>query len=368
MKIYNLPSQTPMSGFYIAYYTSLIKDKKQHRGITHLIEHLIFKHIKHFFEIFDQLAIDYNAITTDDYVVFYIAGLDKYINQYKDRFFKQITKKHRWDIEEVEEEKKVVMQEYCDYFSYNSAAIKANGLRKYYDYYGAIGQKSSIENVTIDTLLSLYEQRFSCPYMIIDISNISFLSSQLNCVFDKEIEEEVNTLSFLDSNDAEYEPIQPNQTLIFGFKNFISNKDLSHSQLLNYLLCGSVRAPIMNRLRAELNLCYNASLYEKIIGDKHITIFETNVNNDYKNIVVDNVTQILNNLADNITYEMFIKAVEHFKIKREMQMIGRHNNITDIFYPNLMRKNQLEDISYKSILEHGEKYYCDFEHIFILYE
>ena len=367
MKVNNIPSTTRMSGFYIVYKTPCLVDKPQERGIFHLIEHMICRQIQPYYGLFEQFAIDFNAITTHDYVVFYIAGIDDYINKYKDDFYELVTKHYQFDEKELFEEKTVILQEYANFFSNPSSAIKANGLRKYYNYYGPIGQRNSIENIDLESLQSIYKQRFSCPFMIINVSQKPEFQKEIRpCVVSPK--DKIEYLTFLEYNDAEFEPVSSNSILISAMKDFIPNEDLSKSQMLNYLLCGSINAPIVNRLRTELCLCYSVFLTDCVIGNRHTVFIETETEEKNKKVVVNNISHIIDNLDLFITRDLYNLAVDHFRVKREMQMIARHNNITDLFYPNLMQVDALESLTYESVLEHGKIYYSDYIQKFIAYE
>ena len=366
MHLYNLPSQTKMSGFYVVFKARCLEDNVEERGLTHLLEHLICRQFQPLMSAFSQYSIDFNAITTDDYVVFYLAGLDDYVNRYKEDFYRRLTSQLEIEEEEVKAEKAVVLQEYNSFFALPSSAIRANGLRKHFNYFGFIGQRQSIENATIETLQSLYHRRFAEPYMIINVSK----------TFDFHIDNPTAggltvpsvPLSYVDESGAASESVRNNDVIMIALKEVIPNEVLPQTQLLNHLLCGDLTSPLFHRLRAERSLCYSASLWDNVIGNQHIPIFKTEAEKRNRELVIDNFSEIINHFERYITKEMYSQAIEHFLIKREMQRISRHNNITDLFYPNLMREGMLESLTYESVIEHGMKYYADVEHTFVVYE
>ena len=367
MYLYNLPSQTKMSGFYVVFKARCLEDNVEERGLTHLLEHLICRQFRPQMSAFSQYSIDFNAITSDDYVVFYLAGLDDYVDRYKDDFFRRLTSHLEIEEKEVMAEKAVVLQEYNSFFAVPSSAIRANGLRKHYNYYGFIGQRQSIENAATETLQSLYDRRFAEPYMIINVSKTSDFRIDNPTARSQMVYPSI-PLSYVDDSGAACEPVRKNNVIILALKAVIPNEELPQTQVLNHLLCGDLSAPLFHRLRTERSLCYSASLWDNIIGDQHITLFKTEADERNKNEIIDNISEIINHFERYTTKEMYSQAIEHFLIKREMQRIGRHNNITDLFYPNLMREGMLEALTYESVIEHGMKYYADVEHTFVQYE
>ena len=86
MIIHNLKSDSDLSGFYIIYKGSALAESPSERGLSHLIEHLICKNNQKLEKIYYKYAINYNAITSDNYIVYYINGLDEYLSKLKNQF------------------------------------------------------------------------------------------------------------------------------------------------------------------------------------------------------------------------------------------------------------------------------------------
>lgn len=353
-----------MSGFYVAYRSNCLADKSDERGLTHFLEHLICRQLRPMMDAFNQYAVDFNAITSNDYVVFYVAGLDDYVHRFKKEFYERLVEHPALMEVDVKEERPVILQEYTNHFDVPFNAILANGLRKHYDYYGAMGLASCIENAGLEILQPLYDKRFSTPYMVINVSEKypfdgSFIPDSDTSYRD--------ALAFRDTGNAILETVYPNSVLMLGLKDGIPNAELPKTQLLNYLLAGDIHKPLLYRLREQRGFCYSADLSEYVVGSQHLEFFSTEVSFSNRDAVLTEFYSIMNNADSLITKEMFDKAVEHLTIKRRMQMIGRHNNITDQFYPNLMREGVLESLSHESIIEFVHLYFSDPESRFLIY-
>jgi predicted Zn-dependent peptidase len=74
MSIINLKSQTDLSGFYVSFEGSTNLEEKGNYGISHLMEHLLCKNFDHLQDDFDRNAIDWNAYTSSNEIVFHWVG------------------------------------------------------------------------------------------------------------------------------------------------------------------------------------------------------------------------------------------------------------------------------------------------------
>jgi predicted Zn-dependent peptidase len=88
----NIKSTTGLSGFYIIFDGSTMNEKPGWFGISHLCEHLICKSFEHLQNTYQQKNVKWNAYTSVDNVVFFMKGLDRHINEYKNDFLNFILK------------------------------------------------------------------------------------------------------------------------------------------------------------------------------------------------------------------------------------------------------------------------------------
>ena len=108
--ILNLPSQTDLSGFYVAFNGSAYIETSGMYGMSHLIEHLVCKNFKPFYSDFERKGINYNAFTADNKIVFLMTGLDKYVSEYKNQFLDKILEGVNVTEEEFETERQIVYE------------------------------------------------------------------------------------------------------------------------------------------------------------------------------------------------------------------------------------------------------------------
>ena len=170
--VYNVKNKTDLSGFYVVYKGSCQLEKPGIYGISHLMEHLMCKSFEHLFDTFERYSISWNAYTSSNEIVFHMTGLDEYINKYKYTFFECLSN-FKLDEKTLENEKKIVIEEYKDCFNKQSASHYLNLFRKIYGFYDPIGLMSDLEKITLKDCMDFYELQYSKPSTIINISKKS---------------------------------------------------------------------------------------------------------------------------------------------------------------------------------------------------
>ena len=168
----NVANEIALSGFYIMFDGSTVNEKPNWFGISHLMEHLVCKSIDHLMDTFQTFDIQWNAYTSNTEVVFYMTGLDRYVNEYKEAFLKFILSYNLTD-EQLQNEKKIVLEEYKDAFNSQNEAHYLNLIRKKFGYYTAIGLRSDIENFTFDDCQEYLDRFFRNPTKIINVSKFN---------------------------------------------------------------------------------------------------------------------------------------------------------------------------------------------------
>ena len=363
MIVYNLESLNDLSGFYIVYKGSALTESPEERGLNHLIEHLVCKSAQWMTEEFDEHAIFFNAITSDNYIVYYITGLDEYVGQYKHAFFEEITKKHQLDESYFLQEKKIVLEEYRLGFADRYRSYRYNFFRKYFDYYCAIGDKTVIEKCDLDLIQKVYEKQYEEPYMVINVSKndtYSVLDSnpRHHCLYRQEPIKLLPKVSFQPENLSE---VPGNAVQFILNKSLIPNEELPKTQFVNYMLCGNLWKPLYKTLRDDLGLCYYANLKDYCLDDQHLVLFSTETSIKNKDKLQSAFISILDNPKPYFTKNLFEQTLTYLMAQKRIIKNNRYNDVVDIFYNNVFRNDNLSSITYDAVISHFEKYYvgCD---------
>ena len=121
-----------MGSFYIIFENAVNIEWYSNYGISHLIEHCMCEQIKKYESDFKISGISFNADTGMTRVRFYIAGLDKGIQEYRKLFYDEII---NYEITEdvFNREKSIVIQEYNDTISSPQGTFFENVYKKYFN-------------------------------------------------------------------------------------------------------------------------------------------------------------------------------------------------------------------------------------------
>ena len=71
-----------IGAFSIQFLNSCSIENIGFRGVSHLVEHCMCKKIKDMENEFTKYSLSYNAGTSNDGIVFYLTGIDKYVNKF----------------------------------------------------------------------------------------------------------------------------------------------------------------------------------------------------------------------------------------------------------------------------------------------
>lgn len=370
MKVCNIISLTDLSGFYIVYKGSAFTESAQNKGLNHLVEHLVCKSIQVSLFEYDNYAITYNAITSDNFIVYYITGLDEYINRFKFRFFEEITSKHVFDEESFQQEKKVVMAEYMMNFADKLRAYRYNVFRKYMNYYGAIGSRECIQRCDLQQVQKVYDNQYIAPYMVINISkSSSFIADKM--IHDSFQLERKETLKLYSDGYGQSvlemipQTIDSTVCMIMG-KKLIPDSELYKTQFVNYMLCGNIQKPIYKVLRQDKGLCYYSNFSDYCFDNQHAILFTTETSKVNENRVLETFATIMDTILSYCDIELFNTTLSYFMAEKRIKEINRYNQVEDLFYNTIFSGNNLSKITYEGIMEHIEKYYLGFSDHFIV--
>lgn len=363
MIVCNLESINELSGFYIVYKGSALTESPEERGLNHLIEHLVCKSAQWMTEAFDDHAIHFNAVTSDNFIVYFITGLDEYVCQYKHEFFEETTRKHRFEEVPFLQEKKIVLEEYRLGFADRFRSYRYNFFRKYFDYYCAIGEKTVIERCDLDFIQKVYEKQYEAPYMVINISRDNpYPVSDVTGKHHSLHRDEPVKLEPKASFQPESLSVAPGNAVQFIFNNaLIPNEELPKTQFVNYMLCGNLWKPLYKTLRDDLGLCYYANLKDYCMDDRHLVLFSTETSAQNKDALQSAFRSFMDTPKAYFTKSLFDHTLTYLTAQKRIIRNNRYNDVVDVFYNNIFRGDNLSDITYEAVLEHFEKYYvgCD---------
>lgn len=347
--VINLKSQTALSGLYLVYKGSINLEKKGWFGITHFLEHLKCKVVDDLQDEFQSNGISHNAYTSDNFVVFYFQGIEKYLAPFRDIIIERF-KTFTATEDDVIKEKKIVLEEYLDCFTEQVQTHSINFNRRFYGTYSPIGLKEDIENYTFQDCLDFHALQYEEPDMIINISKDFVLADNVMTFKNRSLT--MKTDWKYDANTILEKSISfPEKTSIIWDKK-VDLVDLPVLKYITSMLGSGLNSPLYQEVREKRGLVYYIQCYSSRIGDVSTINISTITSDVNVSILNDVVANVLSNRNTHITKERLELIKKGALIAREKKDINRFSNISDILYPeqkiaeDILETLELDQIHY----------------------
>lgn len=265
----------------------IIKEDKQINGISHFIEHMLFKGTKNRSAIEIAQAIDsiggqINAYTSTEYTCYYIKVLDKHLPLAIELLSDMITNS-LFDEEEINKEKGVVKEEIKMYL--DSPEDVTYDLLSEMMFEGTplslpiLGSYDTVDNLNRETILEFYNKNYLANDMVISIAGnfdyngtFKLLNDSFRSVPAKNKVEDLSiNPNFKQKVDGCYKDIEQLNFCI-GMKGIKRDSDDIYPLLImNNIFGGSMSSRLFQRIREERGLVY--SIYSHIASFKDTGIF-----------------------------------------------------------------------------------------------
>lgn len=356
MDIIKDKSETRVSGFYVVFKGSTNLEDSSNYGIAHLMEHLLCKNIDHMMDTFDRNAIEWNAYTSHNEVVFYISGKGKYIDRYKDEFAKSISQFNITQ-EELDNEKMIVESEYYNSFSETVSAHFQMFMRKHFKNYNPIGELGCIRDITLDDCKKFFDIQFKEPSYIIDISQENRALSQ--GVAESIIASKVHdgrTYSFSpDNSDFKSEHFQQmvNTDSVIMTKGIITD-DIPLYKFASNILSRGLKSPLYDVIREQRGLVYSLGLNGMMLTDNQfMPYFNTVSPKDNIDSISESLKFVHQNIDQLVSFESFLKIKSSLKEQYDLNNVYNATNGQKYITPDNARlDNKIDNIQYSDVLDY----------------
>lgn len=325
-------SNTPgMGSLYIVYNGSAMKEASGHRGLSHLWEHLKCHSYEDLNEKLLASGITTNAYTSDNNVVFYWKGLDDQIELYQNRLLNLVS--YVPTMKQFLNEKKIVLQEYDDAASRQNF-IFANITRKYFDYYGPIGCRKDVEEITYESFLEFAKNNFANPVQIIRIGNSTTIEDDTKDItyFDNSLTIGLTAIEIPTDVNVENPSTFGSSLLADWIK--ISKADISYNMLTLIVdaLSSGLSSPLYKEIREANGLVYHCGMYldSSDLYD-NVIYFTAGCAHDNIQKVRDIVTEIMTNIHTYVSKERFESIVEMSKNSLRISEIENYKTVNKYF-------------------------------------
>ncbi len=334
-----------------------IHEEESESGISHFIEHMMFKGTKNrsqkeIAEVIDNVGGIQNAFTSKEFTCYYIRALDNYFDLCIDVLADMVFNS-KFDEEEIEKERKVIIEEIKMYEDLpdDLVAEKFNeNVYKGYSYSRPIlGTEQSLSNIDRNKFMEYLNNRYCGENIVISLAGNFDEEEVLNTVEkyfgtksigknDKKIVEKPVFTQKIIKTQKDIEQAH----LIIGYEgvDFFSNQSLDLN-IFSSIFGGTMSSTLNQIIREQYGYAY--SIYSTNVSSKNTGIFSVYAGLSKENInhVIEIVDNEFKNYVDNsISKERLKNAKEQFKSQFLMSLENTNNCMTRNGR-NLVAKNKV---------------------------
>lgn len=326
------------------HYTSKVKiifkvgseDEREECGISHLIEHSVFKGTNSLSQEeisvkLDALAADVDASTSSEFTTYKATfpkpNIDSVLSLMSDMLFNSVFNK-----EELEKEKRVIIEEIKMHKDQPEQQAFDNLIKGMYNGtgigYDIAGNEEKLKKVTRDEVVKHHKDYYNPQNAVISVVGdytkkevVAWVEKHFNLPMQKMGSSVKNWSPAINGKKGKVvEYRQINQAnIMLGYKSLpYEDMDRIKLGLIAYILGGSMSSRLFTRIRNELSLCY--SVYAFCINYKNsgflgITLGTSpenaglaikEVKNEIHKIIVDGVTDEEFNAAKSMRYNKLL--------------------------------------------------------------
>ncbi|WP_281887556.1 pitrilysin family protein [Paenibacillus sp. YYML68] len=336
-------------------------ENETNNGISHFIEHMLFKgtdkySAKEIAEIFDGIGGNVNAFTSKEYTCYYCKVLDEHlplaVEVLSDMFFNSV-----FDPEELEKEKNVIYEEIAMYedtpddMVHDLIARAAFGEHRLGQ--TIIGTQQNLEPMTRDTLKSYMKEQYTPANTVVAIAGnigddvLQLIERHFQSFTGSPAEQESSKLDF--RSDLEYfqKKTEQNHICLSLPGLAVSDEQLYATVLLNNAIGGGMSSRLFQEIREKRGLAYSVYSYHTSYQDGGMFTIYTGTAPKQTAEVLKVTMEMLHDLKQNgLTPAELRKGKEQMKgslilslestssrmnrLGKNELMLGRHYSLDEI--------------------------------------
>lgn len=327
--IINLKSQTDLSGFYIVYEGSTNIEKSGNYGISHLMEHLMCKNFDHLQDDFERDGIDWNAYTSSNEIVFYWTGLEEKLAKYRP-ILVELMSQFNVKKEEFENERNIVLEEYMDAFNDQTDSHSMNLSRKLFNDYDPIGLKKDLEGLKFMDCLNFFEQQYSKPTKIINVSSKKAYKNS-DIIFSDLVIDKKTIYGSYDSPLELNNEFKDKSSIII--LSPVITEDFAYVHFIDAMLAMGLNSPLYQEVREKRGLAYYIRCFQARMNREGIINISTQTSNKNVDAVVDAVKGVISDPSKFLTQKRFDTIRESYLVKKKKEKINRYANVNKWINP-----------------------------------
>ena len=327
-------------------------------GISHMLEHMIFKGTpaRNYFEIseeIDYLGANVNAHTTKEETVFYINALTQFLGKSVDILFDIVTNS-TIDEKELEKEKDVIVEEIKMYKdSPDDLVFEMNYADSINGQYGKpiIGTEASVKGFTADEIRKYYKERYTKDNILIVVSGnfdkneiIQKIDQYFSKLGDKKTDRRDKIdFSFNAGKKIVSKDINQVNICISHQSEDYNSKNKIYTDILSNIIGGSMSSRLFQEIREKNGLAYSVYTYNQyyLSGGLTSTYIGTNLEN-YEKAIEITLSEFKKLRENGVTEDELQKAKNKYmsRIAFAMENPRSRMGILGNYY---IRKNEILD-------------------------
>ena len=310
--------------------TGSINESAEENGISHFIEHVMFKGTakRTAFEIsdhIDRIGAQINAFTSKELTCYYTKStgdhLEDSLEVLSDIFFNSL-----FDKEELEKEKGVIIEE-INMSEDTPEELCLDLLAK--SYYGTsglgqtiLGPVKNIKRFTRDDVKKYMDKYYTADNVVISLSGDvdieraeKFVEQYFAEKFTKRKSATQKKIKVMPVKTL-YKSKRIEQTHIgFAMSGFAMNDDMADAfSIANTVLGGGMSSRLFQKIREELGLAYSVYSYSSQYKDSGVLEIYAGVNTDARDLAVDAIdSEVKRFKKEGITEQEFLRGKEQIK-------------------------------------------------------
>lgn len=363
-----------------------INETDENNGISHLIEHMLFKGTKKrnaadIAEEMDSMGGQLNAFTTKECTCFYTKvtsyNFETSLDVLSDMIFNSV-----FDEEELEKEKKVVFEEILMYDDspedyvhelLTKISFKGNSIA-----YPILGDANTVSNIKVADIKKYMENNYTSDNIVISIvGNISPEKVKAFCSeyfgqFKKSKAETTkdSTYRYKNNNESVHKSIEQYHFCI-GVEGYERNNENYYaSNILNNIIGGSMSSRLFQNIREKSGLVYTIYSFNSSYKAAGLFGIYSALKEDSINEVVSRVKIELDSLKKgNITKSEFERSKSQIQGNYILSLENTSNRMTvlgrrELFYNETINPedivNTIKNVEYNDIVDVSKDLFgCD---------
>lgn len=333
-------------------------ENDRRNGISHLIEHMLFKGTKtrtakQIAEVFDQIGGNVNAFTSKEYTCYYARVLDEHaplaLEVLADMFFNS-----KMDEEELRKERNVVIEEIHMYDDTPDDLVHDLIAKSSFQNHAlgnsVLGTEEVLNELTPADLFNYIEGRYVPEQTVVTVAgNIpeTFLQQieRYFAEFDRKIEE------YIQVDNPQFSSIEVHRTketeqahLCLAFPGYpVGHPNIYSLILLNNILGGSMSSRLFQEIREERGLAYSVFSYHSSYQDAGTFTLYAGTSTKQLEEVYKLMIETVDKLRTNgISHEELLKGKEQLKGSLMLSLESTNSRMTRLGKNELLLGEHLE--------------------------